>query len=220
MDTTPVYIISNIKRFEVGHSYIANDNYNNPTMHLTHALQFTLCTTIIVVLGFCSYAMQRYPVRFIFYPKMDPHDWPDFLIKIWKSQIFTSGIFMLMIILADIILYHSTKSKRDQQLQYCDVSQRWRYISQVGFQQSYFLVKIYLYDIVDDLKSLHVIKLILDVAALALVLANFILGSVGIFRCAVYMTEVLTLRLRTSFQLNLPAFRFFNAIISVMIYTF
>ena len=126
-----------------------------------------------------------------------------------------NAFLVLMIILADIKLYCRNKTNRNQ-LPYCHKSYRRRNISPISFRQTYFQVKVYLCDIIDDLKSFQVIKLIFDFATLIFLLASFLFGSVGVLRCMIFMTERLSNRFRSAFLPDQPSCRYCNTILSVL----
>ncbi|EDV20959.1 uncharacterized protein TRIADDRAFT_60552 [Trichoplax adhaerens] len=207
--STRVRVLNECKLEHLGYFYLSDKADSNPWIHIHHAFKYCIFTVICMSAGFISIFVQKFPILFILVPKMYPYITPlipHFIKQIFMVVALISGGGIFFILLADLRQFCKAKYRLSQQEQ-PKISQRYRYMSRNSNRQGYFQLFIYINKITHHLRSFHVIGLFNNLVALLFCLLFFIAGRVGTYRSAMFMTEILTIKLRTAFLPTNPSWR-------------
>ncbi|RDD36221.1 hypothetical protein TrispH2_011856, partial [Trichoplax sp. H2] len=219
IDSVSVSVLNQVKLQTVGYFYLRETTGSSKNRWLQ--IQYSLIYILLFFAGFTgtfiSIGLQIFPPFFMILPAVQPLSML-YEIRFWLSIFGGIHCFCtLIIILAHLKQFWLTNSSSYQRLLPLSTS-NYKVLTRSNFGHLHLQFITRLKDIINHLTSCHFMKFIKGLLTLLVCLPFFIFGPIELLRIALFMCEVLTLKLKRYFLFTSSELKRFNIIVSPILF--
>ncbi|RDD46008.1 hypothetical protein TrispH2_001801 [Trichoplax sp. H2] len=217
IDSVSVSIINRLKLQTAGYFYLRESTISNRWVQIEHVLMHIVLFFLAAFGGYASVVAQIYPPIFMVFPFIGHLSVPKPIVFRYFGVGILHGLFTIIIIAAHLKEFWLTNSLAYQLKRASLTTLNYKILMRSNYSQLHFQLTIRIKDIINDLRSFHVIKFIKSFLTFIICLPFFIFGAIELLRITLFISEVLAIKLKRNFLFTHSKHRHLNSIMSAIL---